>query len=51
VNLYQLQWPSPVMPNETHVEGLVMVVQGGLTHTVGVSNFDLKQMQQAQNIL
>jgi aryl-alcohol dehydrogenase-like predicted oxidoreductase len=51
VDLYQLHWPSPVIPNDIYVEGLVMVVQAGLARAVGVSNYDLKQMQQAQNIL
>jgi len=51
VELYQLHWPSPVIPNDIYVEGLVMVVKAGLAQAVGVSNYDLKQMQQAQNIL
>jgi len=51
VYLYQLHWPSPVVPNEIYLEGLAMTAQAGLTCTVGVSNYNLKQMQQAQNIL
>lgn len=51
VDLYQLHWPSPVIPNENYVEGLALAVQAGLTRTVGVSNYNMKQMQMAQNIL
>ena len=51
VYLYQLHWPSPVVPNETYLEGLVLTVQAGLTRIVGVSNYNIKQMLQAKNIL
>ena len=51
VDLYQLHWPSPVVPNEIYVEGLAMVVQAGLALNVGVSNYNMKQMQMAQRIL
>ena len=51
VYLYQLHWPSPVVSNETYLEGLAMAVKAGLTEKVGVSNYDIKQMQQAQKIL
>ncbi len=51
VDLYQLHWPSPVIPNDMYVEGLALAFQAGLARAVGVSNYDMKQMQQAQNIL
>ena len=51
VDLYQLHWPSPVLPNEMFVEGLALAVQEGLTRAVGVSNYEINQMQMAQNIL
>jgi aryl-alcohol dehydrogenase-like predicted oxidoreductase len=51
VDIYQIHWPSPVISNEIYVEGLALTVQAGLTRTVGVSNFNLKQMQMAQKIL
>ena len=51
VDLYQLHWPSPVVPIETYVEGLALVVQAGLTRTVGVSNYDREQMQRAYTVL
>jgi aryl-alcohol dehydrogenase-like predicted oxidoreductase len=51
VDLYQLHWPSPLISNEIYVEGLARAVQAGLTRTVGVSNYNIKQMQMAQKIL
>jgi aryl-alcohol dehydrogenase-like predicted oxidoreductase len=51
LDLYQLHWPSPVVSNETYVEGLALAIQTGLTRAVGVSNYDLKQMLQAHNVL
>jgi len=51
VYLYQLNWPSPVVPIRTYVEGLALAVQAGLTRNVGVSNYNLRQMRQAHSIL
>ncbi|MFH1524078.1 MAG: aldo/keto reductase, partial [Chloroflexota bacterium] len=51
VDLYQLHWPSPIVPTRTYVEGLVLTVQAGLTRHVGVSNYNLRQMRQAHSIL
>ena len=51
VDLYQLHWPSSVVPNDIYVEGLALAFQAGLTRAVGVSNYDFRKMQQAQNIL
>ncbi|MGB8213591.1 MAG: aldo/keto reductase [Anaerolineales bacterium] len=51
VNLYQLHWPSPVVPIETYVEGLALAVQAGLTQKVGVSNYNLEQMERATKVL
>lgn len=44
VDLYQIHWPSPVMRNETLMEGLVECVKRGMTRTVGVSNFGQNRM-------
>ena len=51
VYLYQLHWPSPVVPLDTYVEGLALAVQAGLTRNVGVSNYNIDQMQRASKIL
>lgn len=51
VGLYQLHWPSPMVPVETYVEGLALVVHAGLARNVGVSNYNIEQMQRASNCL
>jgi aryl-alcohol dehydrogenase-like predicted oxidoreductase len=51
VDLYQIHWPSPLVPVETYVEGLALAVQAGLTTAVGVSNYDKQQMQRAYSVL
>ncbi len=47
VDLYQIHWPSPLVPIEQYVEGLVSAHRLGLTRAVGVSNYDKNQMQRA----
>lgn len=47
VDLYQIHWPSPIVPIEQYVEGLVAAHRLGLTRAVGVSNYDKNQMQRA----
>lgn len=51
VDLYQLHWPSPIVPVETYAEGLASAYKLGLTGAVGVSNYGKNQMQRAQKIL
>jgi aryl-alcohol dehydrogenase-like predicted oxidoreductase len=47
VDLYQIHWPSPIVPLERYIEGLVSVHRLGLTRSVGVSNYDKNQVQRA----
>jgi aryl-alcohol dehydrogenase-like predicted oxidoreductase len=51
VDLYQLHFPSPLVPIETFTEGLALVVQAGFTKSVGVSNYSIEQMERAAKIL
>lgn len=51
VDLYQIHWPSPLIPIETYVEGLAAAHRLGLTRAVGVSNYDKNQMQRAYTVL
>ena len=51
VDLYQLHWPSPVIPIETYVEGLALAVKSGLALNVGVSNYNIDQMERASKVL
>lgn len=51
VDLYQIHWPSPLVPIERYVEGLASAHRLGLTRAVGVSNYDKNQMQRAYTVL
>ena len=51
VDLYQVHWPSPIVPIETYAEGLATVHRLGLARAVGVSNYDKNQMQRAYTVL
>jgi aryl-alcohol dehydrogenase-like predicted oxidoreductase len=51
VDLYQLHWPSPLVPFNTHLDGLAMTVQAGLAKQVGVSNYSLDQTIRASKVL
>lgn len=51
VDLYQIHWPTPIIPVETYTEGLAAAHTLGLTRSVGVSNYDKNQMQRAYTVL
>ena len=51
VDLYQIHWPSLVMSTDRLMEGLVECVKGGMTRTVGVSNFGQSRMLAAYSSL
>jgi len=47
VDLYQIHWPSPLVPIERYVDGLAAAHRIGLARAVGVSNYNKNQMQRA----
>lgn len=51
VDLYQVHWPSPLLKMEVIADGLAACVEGGMTRTVGVSNFGPSQMLAAYSAL
>ncbi len=51
VDLYQIHWPSPLVPLENYVEGLASAHRLGLARALGVSNYDKNQMQRAYTVL
>lgn len=51
VDLYQIHWPSPLMSADRMMDGMAECVKGGMTRTVGVSNFNQTQMLAAYSAL
>src|SRR5436190_11331614 len=51
VDLYQTHWPSGPVAIETWMEAMAEAVKAGLTRAAGVSNYNLEQMQRAQDTL
>jgi aryl-alcohol dehydrogenase-like predicted oxidoreductase len=45
VDLYQLHWPDPATPCDETAEALARLIAEGKIRHVGVSNFDVEQMQ------
>ena len=51
MDLYQLHWPNPkISPSET-MRAMEKLVSDGLTRYIGVSNFSVEQMKEAQESL
>ena len=51
VDLYQIHWPSPLVPVETLMDWMAGLVKEGLVRTVGVSNFNPSQTVRAYTSL
>jgi aryl-alcohol dehydrogenase-like predicted oxidoreductase len=51
LELYQIHWPLPPVPIETWMEGMADALRVGLVSAVGVSNYNLGQMQRAVSTL
>ena len=45
IDLYQVHWPDPVTPFEETAEALAELIAAGKIRHVGVSNFDVEQME------
>ena len=51
IDLYQLHWPSPSIPIAETMKAMEKVVRDGLARLIGVSNFSIEQMKEAQAAL
>ncbi|HLW44568.1 MAG TPA: aldo/keto reductase [Acidimicrobiales bacterium] len=51
VDLYQLHWPNPVVPARRIADALARLLDAGLTHHVGVSNYPLARWQELERAL
>jgi len=48
VDLYQVHWPNPKVPIEETIGGIEKLVQDGKVKHIGVCNFSLKQLKEAE---
>ncbi|TMH95621.1 aldo/keto reductase [Candidatus Bathyarchaeota archaeon] len=51
MDLYQLHWPSSKIPIAETMRAMEKLVSDGLTRYIGVSNFSVEQMKEAQQSL
>jgi diketogulonate reductase-like aldo/keto reductase len=51
MDLYQLHWPSSKIPIAETMRAMEKLVKDGLTRYIGVSNFSVEQMREAQQSL
>ncbi len=51
IDLYQLHWPNPKIPITETMRAMEKLVNDGLIKRIGVSNFSINQMREAQQAL
>ena len=51
IDLYQMHWPFPPVPIKTWMDAMSDAVADGLIRAVGVSNYSVAQVEQAQEAL
>jgi diketogulonate reductase-like aldo/keto reductase len=51
MDLYQLHWPNPSIPISETMRAMEKLVSDGLVRHIGVSNFSVEQMKEAQHSL
>jgi aryl-alcohol dehydrogenase-like predicted oxidoreductase len=51
IDLYQVHWPNPVVPDSTTMEGMRRLQRAGVIKHVGVSNYPLARWRSAERSL
>ena len=51
IDLYLLHWPTPDIPLSEIMEGMEKILEIGLIRHIGVSNFEVNQIEEAKNCL
>ncbi|MFL6242690.1 MAG: aldo/keto reductase [Acidimicrobiia bacterium] len=51
IDLYQVHWPNPIVPNGPTMDGMRSLLDEGLVRHVGVSNFPLGRWEDAERVL
>ena len=51
MDLYQLHWPNPRVPMSETMRAMEKLVRDGAIRNIGVSNFSVEQMEEAQEAM
>ncbi len=51
IDLYQVHWPNPVVPERTTMVGVRRLLDEGVIRRIGVSNYPLRRWQRAESFL
>jgi len=51
IDIYQLHWPNPLIPLKDTMKAMEFLVEQGKIRYIGVSNFSVKRMKEAQDLL
>ena len=51
IDLYQIHWPNPIVPIKETMRAMEKLVDEGKVRYIGVSNFSLSQMKEAEKAL
>ena len=51
IDLYQIHWPNPMVPTKETLKAMEKLVDEGKVRYIGVSNFSLSRMREAQEAL
>ena len=51
IDLYQIHWPNPTYPIRETMQAMGELVDRGLVRFIGVSNFDIDEIEEAQSFL
>lgn len=51
IDLYQIHWPNPSVPLKTTMRALKKLFRDGVMKAVGMSNFSLREIKEAQDYL
>jgi len=51
IDLYQLHWPNPALPISNTMKAMKRLVDEGKVRYIGVSNFSVKQLEEARSYL
>jgi diketogulonate reductase-like aldo/keto reductase len=51
IDLYQIHWPNPIVPIKETMSAMEKLVDEGKVRYIGVSNFSLSQMKEAEEAL